>query len=175
MAPDPTPLLCALALPAPSHWDGTTPSPCWAPHFMIQEGLMFLIPNPERATSVSRRDDERLYAVGSHCSLALRLYFAACNLSSSCRVWILNHLCSKCTYHLCSKLWMCVFTYTDKTCIQTYIPTKMYVNIMYIYICPKICNYIYKTSTNCCLFVETRKPILYRVASLCRARTLYAA
>jgi len=36
MAPHPTPLPCALAFPPPSHQDVTTPSPCWAPHFMTQ-------------------------------------------------------------------------------------------------------------------------------------------
>jgi len=73
MAPNTTPLLCTLALPAPSHCsiDATTLSPCWAPHFMTQEGLMFLNETPERATSFSRSDDERRHAVGSHCSLAL--------------------------------------------------------------------------------------------------------
>jgi len=41
MAPHPIPLPCALAFPPPSHRDVTTPSPCWAPHFMTQERLMF--------------------------------------------------------------------------------------------------------------------------------------
>jgi len=41
MAPHPIPLPCALAFLPPSHRDATTPSPCWAPHFMTQERIMF--------------------------------------------------------------------------------------------------------------------------------------
>ena len=44
--------------------------------------------HPEWAAPLSCRDDE--HAV----SLALRLYLAACNPSSSCRLWVLDHLCS---------------------------------------------------------------------------------
>jgi len=50
--------------------------------------------HPERAAPLSRRDDERWHAIGSHSTLALRLYLAACNPSSSCRVGVLDHLCS---------------------------------------------------------------------------------
>ena len=181
MAPHPIPLPCALAFPPPSHRDATTPSPCWAPHFMTQEHIMFsnatpseprlspaammsdatlslslrpctaplscslqhllklsllsvrpsllqfvsivsphslslrfdlpapqpsrrhhaqsllgpsfhdprthhvLESHPERATPLSRRDDARCHAIGSHSALALRLYLAAYNTSSSCR------------------------------------------------------------------------------------------
>ena len=46
MAPHPIPLLCALAFPPPSHRDATMPSPCWAPHFMTQERIMFSNPTP---------------------------------------------------------------------------------------------------------------------------------
>jgi len=46
MAPHPIPLSCALAFPPPSHRDATTPSPCWAPHSMTQEGIMFSNPTP---------------------------------------------------------------------------------------------------------------------------------
>ena len=42
----PIPLPCALAFPPPSHRDATTPSPCWAPHFMTQEFIMFSNPTP---------------------------------------------------------------------------------------------------------------------------------
>ena len=44
MAPHPILLPCALAFPPPSHRDATTPSPCWAPHFMTQERIMFSNP-----------------------------------------------------------------------------------------------------------------------------------
>jgi len=40
---------------------------------------------PERAAPLSRRDDERCHAIGSHSALALRLYLAAYNTSSSGR------------------------------------------------------------------------------------------
>jgi len=46
MAPHPIPLPCTLAFPPPSHRDTTTPSPCWAPHFMTQERIMFSNPTP---------------------------------------------------------------------------------------------------------------------------------
>jgi len=42
----PIPLPCALAFLPPSHRDATTPSPCWAPHFMTQEHIMFSNPTP---------------------------------------------------------------------------------------------------------------------------------
>ena len=42
---------CALAFLPPSHRDATTPSPCWAPHFMTQERIMFS--NPTRASRAS--------------------------------------------------------------------------------------------------------------------------
>jgi len=50
----------------------------------------------EQAAPLSRRDDEPRHAVGFYCdsALALRLYLAACNPSSSCRFWVLDHLCS---------------------------------------------------------------------------------
>ena len=46
MAPHPIPLPCALAFLPPSHRDATTPSPCWASHFMTQERIMFSNPTP---------------------------------------------------------------------------------------------------------------------------------
>jgi len=48
MAPHPIPPHCALAFPPPSHRDATTPSPCWAPHFMTQERIMFSNPTPSK-------------------------------------------------------------------------------------------------------------------------------
>ena len=181
MAPHPIPLPCALAFPPPSLRDATTLSPCWAPHSMTQERIIFSNPvpskphlspaatmsddtplaltppctvpkscslqhllklsllslrpsllqfvsivlphspslrfglpapqpsrryhaqsllgpsfhdpgthhvlesHPERAASLSRRDDERCHAIVSHCVLALRLHLATCSPSSSCR------------------------------------------------------------------------------------------
>ena len=48
MAPHPIPFPCALACPPPRHRDATTPSPCWAPHFMTQERIMFSNPTPSK-------------------------------------------------------------------------------------------------------------------------------
>jgi len=48
MAPHSIPLPCALAFSPPSHRDATTPSPCWAPHFMTQERNMFSNPTPSK-------------------------------------------------------------------------------------------------------------------------------
>jgi len=103
MAPRLISLPCALAFPALSHRDVTMPSPCWAPCFMTQETHRVLESHPEQATPLSRRDDKRRHAVGSHSALALRLYLAACNPSSSCRFWILEHLCSNLSksFHFC--------------------------------------------------------------------------
>jgi len=41
--------------------------------------------HPERAAPLSLRDDERRHAVGSHSTLALCVYLAACYPSSICR------------------------------------------------------------------------------------------
>ena len=46
MARPPISLPFALALPPPSPRDATTLGPCWAPHFMTQERLMFSNPTP---------------------------------------------------------------------------------------------------------------------------------
>ena len=59
--------------------------------------------HPERAAPLSRRDDERWHAIGSHSTLALRLYLAACNPSSNCRLGVLDNLCSNLSqlFHSC--------------------------------------------------------------------------
>ena len=47
-------------LPASSHRDTTTPSPCWALHFMTQEHLMFSNPTPSEpclSPAVTMSDD----------------------------------------------------------------------------------------------------------------------
>ena len=46
MTPELIPLPCTLTFPPLSHRDATTPSPCWAPHFMTQECIMFSNPTP---------------------------------------------------------------------------------------------------------------------------------
>jgi hypothetical protein len=42
---------------------------------------------------LTHRDNARRYAVGSHFTLALRLYLAACNPFSNCRFGVMDHLC----------------------------------------------------------------------------------
>ena len=46
MAPHPISFPCTLAFLPHSHRDTTTPSPCWDPHFMTQERIMFSNPTP---------------------------------------------------------------------------------------------------------------------------------
>jgi len=48
--------------------------------------------HPEWAAPLSRRDNERRHAVGSHSALTMPMYLAACNPSSSCHFWVLDHL-----------------------------------------------------------------------------------
>ena len=63
MAPHPIPLPCALAFPLPSHRDATTPSPCWAPHFMTQECIVFSNPTaskPRLSPTATMSDDTPL-------------------------------------------------------------------------------------------------------------------
>jgi len=76
MTPPPIPLPCALALPPPSHGDTTTPSPCWAPHFMTQERLMFSNPttNEPRLSPAVTMSDDMLSALTPplHCASILQ-------------------------------------------------------------------------------------------------------
>jgi len=91
--PTPRPSRChhAKSLLGPSFYDPR-------PHHVLES-------HPEQAAPLSRRDDERRHAVGyqAHSALALRLYLAACNPSSSCRFWVLDHLCSNLSqsFHFC--------------------------------------------------------------------------
>jgi len=48
--------------------------------------------HPEQAAPLSRHDDERRHAVGSHSALALRLYREASNPSSSFCFFVLDYL-----------------------------------------------------------------------------------
>ena len=60
MAPHPISLPCALAFTHPSHRDATTPSLCWAPHYMTQERIMFSNPTPSKphlSHAATMRDD----------------------------------------------------------------------------------------------------------------------
>ena len=80
--------------------------------------------HPEQAAPLSLRDDERRHAIGSHSNLALHLYLAACSPSSSCRFWVLDHLCSNLSqsFHLCRiteirSLNLCVCFYLFLFCL----------------------------------------------------------
>jgi len=74
--PHPIPLPCALAFPPPSHRDATTPSPCWAHHFMTQERIMFSNPTPSKPRlfpAATMRDDTPLALTPSlHCASILQ-------------------------------------------------------------------------------------------------------
>ena len=76
MAPRPVPLPCALAFPAPSHRDATTPSPCWAPYFMTQECIMFLnlTPSKPRLSPAATMSDDTTSALTPplHCASTLQ-------------------------------------------------------------------------------------------------------
>ena len=67
MAPHPSSLPCTLAFPPPNHRDATTPSPCWGPHFMTQERIMFSNPtmsNPRLSHAATMSDDMLSVIVG---------------------------------------------------------------------------------------------------------------
>ena len=71
------------------------------PSFHHPRTLHILGFHPERAAPLSRRDNARWHAIVSHSTLALqgafrykRWYLAACNTSSGCRFWVLDHFCS---------------------------------------------------------------------------------
>jgi len=76
MAPHPIRLPCALAFPPPSHRDATTPSPCWAHHFMTQERIMFSSPTPSKShvSPAATISDDMLSALTPplHCASVLQ-------------------------------------------------------------------------------------------------------
>ena len=76
MAPNPLSLPCTLAFPLPSHRDATTPSPCWAPHFMTQNRIMFSNPTPSepRLSPAATMSDDMLSALTLplHCASILQ-------------------------------------------------------------------------------------------------------
>ena len=75
-APQPSRRHHAQFLLGPSFHDPTT-------HHVLES-------HPEQAAPLSRRNDERYHAIGSHSAL----YLATFNTSSTCRFWVLDHLCS---------------------------------------------------------------------------------
>jgi len=76
MAPKPIPLPCALAFLPPSHQDTTTPSPCWAPHFMTQERIRFTnaTPSKPRLSPAATMSDDTLSGLTPplHCASILQ-------------------------------------------------------------------------------------------------------
>jgi len=97
-----SPSLC-LGLPAPQPSRRHHAQSLLGPSFHEPRTHHVLESHPEQAAPLSRRDDERQYAVGSHSALALRLHLAACNPSSSCRFRVLDHLYSNLSqsFHFC--------------------------------------------------------------------------
>ena len=106
MASDgPSPHLSSLrlGLPAPKPLRRHHAQSLVGPSFHDPRTHHVLESHPEQATPLYHCDDERRHAVGSHSALALRLYLAACSPSSSCRFWVLDHLCSNLSqsFHFC--------------------------------------------------------------------------
>jgi len=109
-----------LGLPAPQPSRRHHTQSLLGPSFHDPRTHHILESLPERAAPPSRRDNERSHAIGSHSVLAMRLHLAACNPSSSCRFWVLDHLCSNLSqsFHLCwiteirsLNLWVCFYLF----------------------------------------------------------------
>jgi len=101
--PSPHSLSLRLGLPAPKPSRRHHAQSLLGPSFHDPRTHHILESHPEQAAPLSRRDDERWHAVGSHSTPELRLYLAAHNPSSSCRFWVLNHFCSNLSqsFHFC--------------------------------------------------------------------------
>jgi len=65
-----------LGLPPASHRDTTAPSPCWDPHFMTQERIMFSNPTPSkpRLSPAATMSDDTLSVLTPplHCASILQ-------------------------------------------------------------------------------------------------------
>jgi len=92
--PSPHPTSLRLGLPAPQPSRCHNAQSLLGPSFHDPRTHHVLESHLEQAAPLSRHDDERCHAIGSHSVLALRLYLAAYNTSSSCRFSVLDHLCS---------------------------------------------------------------------------------
>ena len=92
-----------LGLPAPQPSRRHHAKSLLGPSFRDPRMHHGLESHPEQAAPLSRRDNKRWHAIGSHSALALRLYLAACSPSSYCRFWVLDHFCSNLSqsFHLC--------------------------------------------------------------------------
>jgi len=102
----------------------------------------------EQAAPLSHRDDERCHAIGSHSVLPLRLHLAACSPSSSCRSWVLDHLCSNLSqsFHLCwiteiRSLNLCVcFTFSSSAFTFQKYSTILILVLCLLGITPLVCS-----------------------------------
>ena len=81
--PSPHPSSLRLGLPTPQPSRLHHAQSLLGPSFHHPRTHHVLESHPERAALLSRLDDERCHTIGSHSALALRLYLAACNPSSS--------------------------------------------------------------------------------------------
>jgi len=97
-----SPFMCP-GLPAPQPSRRHHAQSLLGPSFHDPRTHHVLESHPEQVVPLSCRDDERRHTVGSHSTLALRLYLVACNPSSSCRFWVLEHFCSNLSqsFHFC--------------------------------------------------------------------------
>ena len=77
--PSPHPSSLRLGLPAPQPSRRHRAQSLLGPSFHDPRTHHVLESHPERAAPLSRRNDERCHAIGSHSVLALRLYLAAYN------------------------------------------------------------------------------------------------
>jgi len=89
-----------LGLPAPQPSRRHHAQSLLAPSFHEPRTHHVLESQPERAVPLSRHDDERCHAISSHSALYL---LPAYTTSSSCRFWVLDHLCSNLSqlFHFC--------------------------------------------------------------------------
>ena len=122
MALHPIPLPCALAFPPPIHWDATTPSPCWTPHSITQEHIMFWNPTPSepRLSPAATMSDDTL----SRLSLRLCTAPLSCSLQPLLKLLPLNISATIClnrfTFADSWKVWslnLCVFSYLFLFCL----------------------------------------------------------
>jgi len=123
----------AQSLLGPSFHDPRTP-------FVLES-------HPEQAAPLSRRDYERRQAAGSHSALVLRLYLAACNPSSSCRFWVVDHLCFNLTCavtSVCTAVGLLISSYKN-------MPKNKWMCVcVCAYMCVCVCVKIYHPfSSNC--------------------------
>ena len=135
----------------------TTPSPCWALHLLAQERLM---PHPVQAAPLSHRNGERRHAFGSHSALALRRYLAACNPSSNCRFWDLDHLCSNLTAS-CHSCWIAETRFLN-LCFRLFLFCRFFSDRNKLLLWVPVCNLVVITTAIPVLLNLNRVPWQYQ-------------